>query len=185
MRTLTLLAVAIFLAAPAAAQDRRDVRPAVHEETSSVWDELTHEFRDWGSRFREHFGGPRERSGGERPLITYMLSRREELNLSPEQARSLERLRTDFEREAVKNEGDLRVAELDLQEILKGDSVDLKKAEAKIREIERLRAELRIGRIRAIEQGKAVLSQEQRERLRNMTTGSRYSRRPEETENRR
>ena len=184
MRMLTIFALAIFFAAPAAAQDRRDVRPAVHEEVSSVWDELSQEFRDWGSRFREHFGGAREQPEGERPLITYMLSRREDLNLSTEQVRSLERLRTDFERDAVKNEGDLRVAELDLQEILKSDSVDLKKAEAKIREIEKLRADLRIGRIRAIEQGKAVLTQEQRARLRDMTTGSRTSRRSE-GENRR
>lgn len=182
MRTLNILALAIFLAAPAAAQDRRDVRPAVHEEASSVWDELSQEFRDWGSRFREHFG-PREQSAGERPLITYMLSRREDLNLTTDQVRSLERLRTDFEREAVKNEGDLRVADLDLGEIMKSDPVDVKKAEAKIREIEKLRADLRIGRIRAIEQGKAVLSQEQREKLRGMTTpASRYSRRSEGAE---
>lgn len=179
MRTFGILALLMFLIAPAvAAPDRPAARPAFHEETSSVWDELTHRFRDMRDRFREHFGGSRD-APGERPLISLMLSHRDELNLSSEQVRNLERLRSDFEREAVKSEGDLRVAELDVSEILKADSVDVKKAEAKVREIERLRADLRIARIRAIEQAKAVLTPEQRDKLRTMTSGSRYSRRPE------
>ena len=178
MRNFKLVGLSFFLllATTAAASDAPLLRPAFHDETSSVWDELTHQFHDLGSRFREHFGGFRE-ARGERPLISMMLSRRDELNLSPDQVRNLERLRSDFEREAVKNESDLRVAEMDLGELLRADSVDVKRAEAKIREIEKLRAELRLGRIRAIEQGKGVLSQEQREKLRAMLTGSYYSRR--------
>jgi len=181
MRNTQLFALSIFLllaASSAAAADAPLLRPAFHEEATSVWDELTHQFHDLGSRFREHFGGFRE-SRGERPLISMMLGRRDELNLSTDQVRTLERLRNDFEREAVKNESDLRVAEMDLAELLRSDSVDLKKAEGKIRDIERLRAELRLARIRAIEQGKGVLSAEQRDKLRNMMTGSRFSRRPE------
>jgi len=181
MQNVKFAGLSIFLllaASSAAASDAPLLRPAFHEEATSVWDELTHQFHDLGSRFREHFGGFRE-SRGERPLISMILSRRDELNLSTDQVRTLERLRNDFERDAVKNEADLRVAEMDLAELLRSDSVDLKKAEAKIREIEKLRAELRLGRIRAIEQGKGVLSAEQRDRLRGMLAGSRYSRRPE------
>jgi Spy/CpxP family protein refolding chaperone len=172
------LTVLLLTAAGAAAKDAPPLRPAFHEEASSVWDELSHQFHDLGSRFRDHFGGFRE-ARGERPLISYMLGRRDELNLSSDQVRNLERLRSDYERDAVKNESDLRVAEMDLAELMRGDAVDVKKAEAKIRDIERLRAEQRIARIRAIEQGKGVLSQEQREKLRAMLTGSHYSRRPE------
>jgi Spy/CpxP family protein refolding chaperone len=181
MRKLQFIGLSSFLlvaAAVAVATDAPLLRPVFHEEASSVWDEVTQQFHDLGSRFREHFGGFRE-ARGERPLISYMLSRRDELNLSSDQVRNLERLRSDFERDAVKNEADLRVAEMDLSELLRSDPVDLKKAEAKIREIEKLRAELRLARVRAIEQGKQVLSQEQRVKLRDMLTGSRYSRRPE------
>lgn len=170
-----IVALFIFVAAPAlAGRDSSKGKSVVHEETSSIWDEFANHFRDFSSRFREHFEGSRER--GERPLISMMLGRREELGLSSEQVRSLERLRTDFERDAVKTQGDLRVAELDLGEILKADSVDVKQAEAKVREIERLRADLRVGRIRAIEQAKAVLTQEQREKVRAMAGENRYSR---------
>jgi Spy/CpxP family protein refolding chaperone len=180
MRNIKLFVLSFLLltSAVAAGGDAPAVRPAVHEETSSIWDEVTRQLHDLESRFREHFGPGGERQG-ERPLISSMLSRRDELNLSSDQVQNLERLRSDYDREAIKNEANLRVAESDLAELLRSDSVELKKAEVKIREIERLRAELRIARIRAIEQGKGVLSQEQRERLRNMRTGNRYSQRPE------
>ncbi len=49
--------------------------------------------------------------------------------------------------------------------------MDLAKAEAKIREVAQLRADLRIARLRAIEQGKAVLTAEQRTRLQTMLSG--------------
>jgi len=176
-KLFTLLSFLLLASAVAAGTDAPALRPAVHEEASSIWDEITHQFHDLGSRFREHFGPARE-TQGERPLISYMLSRRDELNLSSDQVRNLERLRSDYDREAIKNEADLRVAEMDLSDLLRADSVDLKKAETKVRDIERLRAELRIARIRAIEQGKGVLSQEQREKLRNLLAGNRYSRRP-------
>jgi Spy/CpxP family protein refolding chaperone len=181
MRSAKLFALLSFLllaSAVAAGTDAPAQRPTVHEEASSIWDEITNQFHDLGSRFREHFGPARE-TQGERPIISYMLRRRDDLKLSSEQVRNLERLRSDYDREAIKNEADLRVAEMDLADLLRADSVDLNKAETKVRDIERLRAELRFGRIRAIEQGKQILSQEQREKLRAMLTGSYYSRRPE------
>ena len=49
--------------------------------------------------------------------------------------------------------------------------MDLAKAEAKIREVAQLRADLRIARLRAIEQGKAVLTAEQRSRLQTVLSG--------------
>ena len=179
MRSRTVVALMFFLlfAMPVAAgSDSPPLKPAFHEEVTRVWDEFARELHDWRSRWREHFGGSRE-PRGERPLISWMLSHREDLNLSSEQVRNLERLRSDFERDAVKREADIRVAEMDLSALLEADAVDLKKAEAKVGEIERLRADLRLARIRAIEQGKGLLSQEQHDKLRNLLSGNRYSRR--------
>ena len=76
-----------------------------------------------------------EARGPERPLISLMLGYRQELGLSAQQVEALERLRADFQREVIR------------------------------REAERLRADLRVGRLRVIEQGKAQLSAEQREKL--------------------
>jgi Spy/CpxP family protein refolding chaperone len=114
-----------------------------------------------------------------------MLSHREELKLTPEQVKKLESLKSDFERDARKNQDDLRAAEKSLEELTRSDSVDLKQAEAKVREVERLRANQRIARIRVIEQGKSILSQEQRDRLRDMMGGgNRYTGRPEDRDRR-
>jgi Spy/CpxP family protein refolding chaperone len=107
----------------------------------------------------------------ERPLITIMLHHRTELGLSPDQVSRLETLRGDFAREAIRRGADIRIAELDLASLLEQDPVNLAKIESKVREVAQLRAELRIARLRAVEQGKAVLTPEQRTRLQTMLSG--------------
>jgi Spy/CpxP family protein refolding chaperone len=192
MRIIVAVAFAILLAAPVFAGSDRPVQPVFHEQVASSWDQLEREFEDLGNKLREHFGGNfpfgSSHSGearGERPVISYMLNHREELKLTPEQVKKLEDLRSDFERTARKNQDDLRAAERSLEDITRADSVDLKQAEAKVREIERLRADQRIARIRAVEHGKSVLSQEQRDRLRDMMSGgNRYTRRPDDRDRR-
>src|SRR5262245_31123424 len=107
----------------------------------------------------------------ERPLITIMLHHRAELGLSPDQVGRLETLRGDFTREAIRRSADIRIAELDLATLLEQEPVDLTKVEAKVRDVAQLRADLRIARLRTVEQGKAVLSPEQRTRLQTMLSG--------------
>ena len=107
----------------------------------------------------------------ERPLITIMLHHRTELGLTPEQVTRLEAIRGEFAREAIRRDADIRIAELDLGTLLEQDPVDLAKAEAKTREVAQLRVDLRIARLRAVEQGKAVLTADQRARLQSMLSG--------------
>jgi len=107
----------------------------------------------------------------DRPLITIMLHHRTELGLSADQVSRLETLRGDFAREAIRRGADIRIAELDLATLLEQDPVDLAKVEAKVREVAQLRADLRIARLRTVEQGKAVLTPEQRTRLQAMMSG--------------
>lgn len=101
----------------------------------------------------------------QRPVISFMLERREELGLSPKQIQELEQLRHDYRRETIRSEADLRIAEFDLGKLLKDRPVDLDEVRAKLQEIERVRADERFRRIQTIEQGKALLSPEQREKL--------------------
>ncbi len=159
-----LLLAILTVAAPAAAEPTAPILVA-HEELGRTLDELVGQLRDLGSRWREHFT-PTPR--GERALITLMLRHRDELGLSPDQVQSLERLRADFQREAIRREADLRIAEMDVATLIERDPVDLGQVEVKVREIERLRADLRLARIRTIEQGKAQLSPEQRQKLRTL-----------------
>jgi Spy/CpxP family protein refolding chaperone len=98
---------------------------------------------------------------GERPLITLMLRHGAELGLSPDQLQSLEELRIGFQREAVRHEADIRIAETELAALLQVKPADLEQVKTKLQEIERSRLDLRFARIRTIEQGKALLSPEQ------------------------
>lgn len=111
----------------------------------------------------------------EKPLITIMLRQRQELGLSKQQVQDLEELRDGYEREAIRYEADRRIAEMELQRILKAGTVDLEQVKVKLQEIEHLKAELRLARIRAIEQGKALLSPKQHEKLQALLGDSRYS----------
>jgi Spy/CpxP family protein refolding chaperone len=147
---------------------------AFHEEMARAWDSLGHEI--WGlfGSWREHLGTALATE--DRPLISMMLRNREKLGLTGEQARNLERLRTDFEKESIRKDADLRVAEMDLKALREGQSVDMSQVEAKVREIERLRADLRLARIRAIEKGKEELTADQRKKLQELIAEPQFTR---------
>ncbi len=101
----------------------------------------------------------------EQPVISLMLQNKGELQLTSEQVQKLEALRVGFQKAAIKRSAELQVAELELEELGKKEPVDLAKVEAQVKRIETLRAEQRLSRIKAIEEGKALLSPEQRKKL--------------------
>lgn len=152
--------------------------PAFHEEAGRLMGEVVDQFQGLTGQLEQHLRGhslpvpwgapPAE---VERPLISFMLDHRDQLALTPEQVTRLDALRTDFARESIRREADIRVAELDLQTLLAAERLDMPKVEAKIRELATRRAELRIERLRTIEQGRAVLSSEQRTKLQAMLGG--------------
>jgi Spy/CpxP family protein refolding chaperone len=97
-----------------------------------------------------------------------MLRNRQELGLTSAQVTELERLRNEFEREGIRLEADAQITEMELADLLRKDPVDLIEVEAKVRQSERLRAELRVARIRVIERGKGQLDAEQKSRLQDL-----------------
>jgi hypothetical protein len=159
--------IVLASAAGAVAGDRLvgdAVVPVVHEEMARSLGELVEQFEGLGNQVRDHF----TLRDQPRPLISIMLSHREELGLSSGQVETLEGLRAKFQKEAIRAEADLRVAEMDLSQLLSKERADMTAVEAKIREIEKRRADLRVARVRALESGRAVLSADQREKLRTL-----------------
>ncbi len=167
-------ALLIFLTLPPAqaSTERKDLLPVAHEELGNMLDELVAHFRGLGTQMHRHFRGLGQRR--QRALITFMLRHRDELELSTDQVKSLRKLRSDFERAAIRRQADIRVAEMDLETLLDAETVDLEKVEPKIRQIEKLRADHRLTRIRTIEEGKAQLSSEQRKKLQTLLSANRY-----------
>ena len=98
-------------------------------------------------------------------LAGIALRHRAELGLNAQQVESLQKLQVDTRRAAIQRRANAEVAALDLGGLLRSDPVDMAKVEAKVREIEKLRADGRLERIRANEQGKAQLTAEQRDKL--------------------
>lgn len=176
MRRLALLGVFIsllWLPVPGSTFAGDDAKPAVREQIGRAWDDVGREFRELVGAWRQYFGAAFQE---ERPLISTMLRHRDKLGLSPEQVKNLEQFRTDFEKASIRYDADLRIAEMDLKTLLEVPAVDLNKVEAKVREIERTRADFRLARIRVIEKGKEQLSAEQRKKLQELLGESRLAR---------
>jgi Spy/CpxP family protein refolding chaperone len=154
----------VFVSVPRWATAIEGAKPLINQEFVQGLDDLGRELREWFGRWGEYFGSGTVKSE-ERPLIAFMLRNREKLGLTAAQVKSLEQLRNDFQKESIRKDADLRVAEMDLSGLLAAEKVDMAKAEAKVREIERIRADLRLARIRTIEKGKEVLTADQRKKL--------------------
>ena len=110
-----------------------------------------------------HFQGHRRPS-----FIRMVLMNRQELGLTTQQVDSLRNLGMDSWRAAIRRRADLQLAKLDLMSLRFSDPVDMGKIEAKVREIEKLRGDGSIARIRTAEAAKAQLTAEQREKLKGL-----------------
>jgi Spy/CpxP family protein refolding chaperone len=181
MRRLTRAALVTVALATAVTPAAAGAPTGPFEEAGRMVDQWAGRLSAFGTELAQQMQSARDGMGGlmermmadpaERPLITIMLHHRAELGLSADQVSRLETLRGEFAREAIRRGADIRIAELDLATLLEQDPVDLTKVEAKVREVAQLRADLRIARLRAVEQGKAVLTPEQRTRLQAMLSG--------------
>ena len=88
-----------------------------------------------------------------------------ELALSEGQEKPLKDIVYQTAKTSIKQLADVRVAELELQQLLDADPVEMGKVEAKLKDIEGLRTALRLNLIKAHEQAKGVLSPEQRQKF--------------------
>ncbi len=111
----------------------------------------------------------------DRPWITVILDHREELGLSAEQIGRLFTLRDGFAKAARAKSEAIEKAEQALDQLFGPGPVDLKTVETKLREIEALRVDLRLARVKTIEEGKAVLTPEQRQKFLELVKQSRES----------
>ncbi|MEX0807029.1 MAG: periplasmic heavy metal sensor [Candidatus Binatia bacterium] len=169
-----LLLIAILIMMPKILFAADEVKPAGREETGFDHENVSRALRDLWDRWRKNFAVGA--AGEERPLISLMLRNRERLGLSADQIKNLERIRNDFTKESIKSDADLRIAEMDLNSLLEAQPVELTQIEAKIREIERIRGDLRIARVRAIEKGKEQLSADQRRKFRQLLADQNFTR---------
>jgi Spy/CpxP family protein refolding chaperone len=156
-------ALVLTLSAPLYGAETERSRPSISEELVDAWERLQRALQDWGGQLRERFGARDARE--ERPTISSILKNKDHLRLSAEQVKKLEQLRDNYQRQSIRTDAEVRILDLDIATLLDNPTVDVSKVEQKIREVEKLRADLRVARVRAVEQAKAVLTAEQRKKF--------------------
>ncbi len=157
------LACCLLVTVPALSAEKERSLPSLPEELVDAWERFQRVLHEWGGRMWEGLGRPSARES--QPAISQMLSQKEALGLSAEQVRKLEQLRDGFERQSIRNDADVRIIELDIAALLENDPVDLTQLEAKMRASEKLRTDLRVARIHAIEQARGLLNAEQKKKF--------------------
>ncbi|WKZ33799.1 MAG: PDZ domain-containing protein [Thermodesulfobacteriota bacterium] len=113
--------------------------------------------------------GPRGKKGG-MPGAFYgrMMMAVKALDLTPEQKARATELYTDFRKQAIRTGADVKIARLELHELLKAEPVNMDSVTAKVNEITRKQADLMMAGIRGVEEFKKTLTPEQRGQLRDM-----------------
>ena len=103
--------------------------------------------------------------GVEAPWISIALRHQKELSLNPDQVAHLEKIRTVFRDQSTPIQEQLRTTENELTGVLQETPANLIQAKLKIEQAEKLRSQLRYLRAEALENGKSVLTAQQRDQL--------------------
>ena len=106
--------------------------------------------------------------GAEAPLISIALKHQAELNLSPDQVSTLEKIRTEYLNQTTPMYQQLGSGEKEIRGFLQESPANLVQVKLKIEAAEKLRSELRYLRVQALENGKSVLTTDQKEQLKNL-----------------
>lgn len=88
------------------------------------------------------------------------------LNLDDQQRESLRAIKNSAMKNMIRKSADLRIAQLEQKELLGKDHVDMNAVEAKLKQIEKLRTDMHLSLIKAMEEAKASLTSEQRKEFR-------------------
>ena len=88
-----------------------------------------------------------------------------DLGLDEKQNEAIKKIKSRLTKDTIRKRADLEVANVELKDILDMDSVDLNSAEAKLKKIESLLTDIRLSHIKALEEVKAMLTPEQKNKF--------------------
>jgi Spy/CpxP family protein refolding chaperone len=98
-------------------------------------------------------------------FIAHILQYKDGMAITDEQAAKLQAIRTGFEKTKIKMKADMQLASLDLHEVLRNDQSDLSAVESQLKNLYEIRAGLYLASVKAGREAKAVLTEEQRARM--------------------
>ncbi len=95
-----------------------------------------------------------------------MWGRLKDLDLSDAQKEAIRDIKSREAKDTIRKRADIQIARIELKDILQKDAVDMRAAEAKLKQLEALRTDLRLSCIKTFEEIKAKLTPEQKKKLR-------------------
>jgi Spy/CpxP family protein refolding chaperone len=102
------------------------------------------------------------------PLITIALNHKSELNLTTDQITSLENIRSNYQSQATPAQQQLSGIEKEIGSLMQQTPANLVQIKSKLQDAEKYRTELRYLRIEALENGRSVLTDQQKEQLKTL-----------------
>src|SRR5437870_339720 len=106
--------------------------------------------------------------GAGAPLISLALRYKTELNLSADQVANLEKIRSNYQAQITPVVQQLQANEKQIRTLEQQSPANLVQIKSLIQQTEPLRSELRYLRVEALENGKSVLSTQQRDQLKSL-----------------
>jgi len=94
--------------------------------------------------------------------IRNLINHEDELGLTDKQTAALKSLKSSLEKESIMKQAELRVAEIDLDDLLSRDKVNMSSVESKLKQIQALQTEIELSQIKAQLKARGLLSSEQR-----------------------
>jgi Spy/CpxP family protein refolding chaperone len=91
----------------------------------------------------------------------FFLCCKEGLELTDEQVANLKSIKMNFLKSKIQMEADLKIAELELKELMSAEKMDMAKVEKMIKSIYMMKAENKIAALKAHEKAKSILTPEQ------------------------
>jgi len=88
-----------------------------------------------------------------------------DLNLDDQQKAFMAEIKGRMMKESIRKKADLQIAQFELKELLTQETVDMKAVEAKVRQIETMKADMHLSHIKAMEECKSKLTPEQRKKF--------------------
>ena len=117
-----------------------------------------------------HRGPMGGRFAGSAPLISIALKHKTELNLGTDQVANLEKIKSHYESQVTPLRQQVQTIEKEIASLAQQSPANLIQIKSKLQEAEKLRSELRYLQIEAIENGRTVLTPQQRDQLKTLVS---------------
>jgi len=105
---------------------------------------------------------------GQGDMMDKCLEHAAKLGLTEDQINKIKPIHLEMEKKAIRNNADLKIAEIELKEIMEVKDFDLEKATAQVKKIEDLKTDHHLEVLKAMKEVRSILTDEQFKKMKEM-----------------